>query len=60
MCDGVHGHFGQLEAFTLIDHDHDRPLVPVGFAHGCCVTSNVADACRGPRLADVAAELPFV
>jgi dTDP-4-dehydrorhamnose 3,5-epimerase len=92
--------FGQWEAFTLDDRDHAQLLVPVGFAHGFCVTSEIADVCykqtgyyepgtdRGiayddpevgiewpmplpdrivsardataPRLAQAAAELPFV
>jgi len=92
--------FGGWEAFTLDDRDHAQLLVPVGFAHGFCVLSEIADVCykqtgyydpatdRGiayddpeigidwpiapdervvsdrdataPRLADVAADLPFV
>jgi dTDP-4-dehydrorhamnose 3,5-epimerase len=37
--------FGKWEAFTLDDVTHAQLLVPVGFAHGFCVTSEVADVC---------------
>jgi dTDP-4-dehydrorhamnose 3,5-epimerase len=37
--------FGKWEAFTLDDEKHAQLLVPVGFAHGFCVTSDVADVC---------------
>jgi dTDP-4-dehydrorhamnose 3,5-epimerase len=35
--------FGRWEAFTLNDRDHHMVYVPVGFAHGFCVLSEVAD-----------------
>jgi len=35
--------FGRWEAFTLDDRDHHQLYVPVGFAHGFCVISEVAD-----------------
>ena len=35
--------YGQWEGFTLDDVDHRQLFVPVGFAHGFCVTSEVAD-----------------
>lgn len=37
--------FGEWAAFTLDDVHHAQLLVPVGFAHGFCVTSEVADVC---------------
>jgi dTDP-4-dehydrorhamnose 3,5-epimerase len=37
--------FGRWEAFTLDDLAHAQLLVPIGFAHGFCVTSEVADVC---------------
>jgi dTDP-4-dehydrorhamnose 3,5-epimerase len=37
--------FGRWEAFTLDDEAHAQLFVPVGFAHGFCVTSEVADVC---------------
>ncbi|MGI8804014.1 MAG: dTDP-4-dehydrorhamnose 3,5-epimerase [Solirubrobacteraceae bacterium] len=36
-------HFGRWEAFALDDETHAQLLVPVGFAHGFCVMSDVAD-----------------
>jgi dTDP-4-dehydrorhamnose 3,5-epimerase len=35
--------FGEWEAFTLDDESARQLFVPVGFAHGFCVTSEVAD-----------------
>jgi dTDP-4-dehydrorhamnose 3,5-epimerase len=35
--------FGRWEAFVLDDEAHTQLLVPVGFAHGFCVLSEVAD-----------------
>lgn len=35
--------FGQWEAFVLDDEHFRQLFVPVGFAHGFCVTSEVAD-----------------
>lgn len=35
--------FGRWEAFDLDDVTHRMVYVPVGFAHGYCVTSEVAD-----------------
>jgi dTDP-4-dehydrorhamnose 3,5-epimerase len=35
--------FGQWEAFPLDDESHRQLFVPDGFAHGFCVTSDVAD-----------------
>ncbi|MGH2385090.1 MAG: dTDP-4-dehydrorhamnose 3,5-epimerase [Candidatus Limnocylindria bacterium] len=35
--------FGQFEAFELDDVQHRQVYVPIGFAHGFCVTSEVAD-----------------
>jgi dTDP-4-dehydrorhamnose 3,5-epimerase len=37
--------FGSWAAFTLDDVHHAQLLVPVGFAHGFCVTSELADVC---------------
>lgn len=90
--------YGRWEAFTLDDRDHLMVYVPVGFLHGFCALSDVADVAykqtgyydpaleRGvayddpdlaiawpadvelivserdrtaPRLAEIAAELPF-
>jgi dTDP-4-dehydrorhamnose 3,5-epimerase len=36
-------HFGRSESFVLDDETHAQLLVPVGFAHGFCVLSDVAD-----------------
>jgi dTDP-4-dehydrorhamnose 3,5-epimerase len=35
--------FGDWEAFELNDENLDQLYVPIGFAHGFCVTSDVAD-----------------
>jgi dTDP-4-dehydrorhamnose 3,5-epimerase len=35
--------YGEHEAFELSDSNHRQLYVPVGFAHGFCVTSEVAD-----------------
>jgi dTDP-4-dehydrorhamnose 3,5-epimerase len=35
--------FGEWEAFELDDENHRQLFVPVGFAHGFCVTSEIAD-----------------
>jgi dTDP-4-dehydrorhamnose 3,5-epimerase len=35
--------FGAWEAHELDDQDHRQLYVPIGFAHGFCVTSEVAD-----------------
>ena len=35
--------YGQHEAFELTDENHRQLFVPVGFAHGFCVLSDVAD-----------------
>jgi dTDP-4-dehydrorhamnose 3,5-epimerase len=37
--------FGAWEAFELDDIDHRQLFLPVGFAHGFCVLSDVADVC---------------
>jgi len=37
--------FGSWEAFELDDVEHRQVYVPVGFAHGFCVLSDVADVC---------------
>lgn len=36
-------HFGHWESFRLDDESHAQLLVPVGFAHGFCVLSEIAD-----------------
>ena len=35
--------YGQWEGFELSDENHRQVLAPVGFAHGFCVLSDVAD-----------------
>jgi dTDP-4-dehydrorhamnose 3,5-epimerase len=35
--------YGQYEAFELTDENAHQIFVPVGFAHGFCVTSEIAD-----------------
>ena len=35
--------FGQWRSFDLDDVDHRQLWIPVGFAHGFCVTSDIAD-----------------
>jgi dTDP-4-dehydrorhamnose 3,5-epimerase len=35
--------YGQHEAFELTDANHRQLFVPVGFAHGFCVLSDIAD-----------------
>jgi dTDP-4-dehydrorhamnose 3,5-epimerase len=35
--------YGQWKGWTLDDTEHRQLFVPVGFAHGFCVTSEVAD-----------------
>jgi dTDP-4-dehydrorhamnose 3,5-epimerase len=35
--------YGRWEAFTLDDREHHQLYVPVGFAHGFCVLSELAD-----------------
>ncbi|MEA2371240.1 MAG: dTDP-4-dehydrorhamnose 3,5-epimerase [Solirubrobacteraceae bacterium] len=37
--------FGGWESFTLDDEHHAQLFVPAGFAHGFCVTSDIADVC---------------
>jgi dTDP-4-dehydrorhamnose 3,5-epimerase len=45
IVDMRHGspHYGEWEAFELNDANHHQLLVPIGFAHGFCVTSEFAD-----------------
>jgi dTDP-4-dehydrorhamnose 3,5-epimerase len=45
IVDARHGSptFGKWEAFELSDVNHHQLLVPVGFGHGFCVVSGVAD-----------------
>ena len=35
--------FGEFETFVLDDAQHHQLFIPIGFAHGFCVTSEVAD-----------------
>jgi dTDP-4-dehydrorhamnose 3,5-epimerase len=35
--------YGEWEAFELTDENHHELYVPIGFAHGFCVLSDVAD-----------------
>jgi dTDP-4-dehydrorhamnose 3,5-epimerase len=35
--------YGEHEAFELSDENHRQLFVPIGFAHGFCVVSDVAD-----------------
>jgi dTDP-4-dehydrorhamnose 3,5-epimerase len=35
--------YGEWEAFELSDENHHQLLVPIGFGHGFCVVSEVAD-----------------
>src|SRR3954447_24605837 len=35
--------FGEWEAFELSDENHRMVYCPIGFAHGFCVTSEIAD-----------------
>jgi dTDP-4-dehydrorhamnose 3,5-epimerase len=35
--------FGEFEAFELSDANAQQVFIPIGFAHGFCVTSEVAD-----------------
>jgi dTDP-4-dehydrorhamnose 3,5-epimerase len=37
--------FGDWEAFELDDVEHRQLYVPVGFAHGFCAMSDIADVC---------------
>ncbi len=37
--------YGRWEAFTLDDVSHRQLFVPIGFAHGFCVLSEIADVC---------------
>ena len=48
--------FGRFEAFELDDVDHRQLFVPVGFAHGFCVVSDVADVTYRVSAAYEAAE----
>ena len=49
--------FGRHEAFELDDVDHRQLFVPIGFAHGFCVLSELADvAYRVSSYYDAAAE----
>jgi dTDP-4-dehydrorhamnose 3,5-epimerase len=50
--------FGQWEAFELDDVSHRQLFVPVGFAHGFCVLSEIADVCyKVSAYYDAASEL---
>ncbi len=37
--------FGQWEGVYLDGEEHEQLFVPIGFAHGFCVVSDVADVC---------------
>jgi len=52
--------FGQWESFELDDQTHRQVLVPDGFAHGFCVTAELADvAYKVTSYYDPAAESGF-
>jgi dTDP-4-dehydrorhamnose 3,5-epimerase len=52
--------FGQWESFELSDENHHQLLCPNGFAHGFCVTSDIADvAYKVSTYYDPAAESGF-
>jgi dTDP-4-dehydrorhamnose 3,5-epimerase len=52
--------FGEWEAFALDDENHHQVLCPNGFAHGFCVTSEIADvAYKVSTYYDPAAEAGF-
>ncbi|MGI9538612.1 MAG: dTDP-4-dehydrorhamnose 3,5-epimerase [Miltoncostaeaceae bacterium] len=54
--------FGQWEAFELTDRNARMIYVPVGFAHGFCVVSEVADVvykCSNYYVADIESGFAF-